>query len=352
MRSLLKETTSHGYSQSQIDIIVGVNLATSILSLFSSIFIIINYFIISSLRHQLSYKLILWVAVSDLIFAIANCMGAPTNEIICILQGIILQFGSVASVFWVVAISWTINYLMNSNKLPTRGKLKRTLLTMHIIIWTVSSITTIIPLFTHTYGPAGGWCWFKDDKLIDIIWRYLLFYCIVWISIIYMICIYIKTWIKIKDIDMEEDSMDEDDEIDGLSVANSKQSDHVMATENAKAIEMQTINSHSETDSISNKRKVSVMDKHKKKKRAKALKRMILFPLILIIGYLFGSIRRITDLIIGSSPFWLAFLQILFNSLIPFFDALVYGLTKDVRAKDKQLLQKCCVCGNNENVES
>ena len=69
---------------------------------------------------------------------------------------------------------------------------------MHGIIWSLTTITTIIPLLTNTYGPAGGWCWFKDDTTISTIERYVLFYGLVWLSIVYMIYIYIKTWIKIR----------------------------------------------------------------------------------------------------------------------------------------------------------
>ena len=72
----------------------------------------------------------------------------------------------------------------------------------------------------------------------------------------------------------------------------------------------------------------------KQEKRSKALKRMMLFPLILIIGFLPGTIRRICESVTGhTAPLWLVLLHIVSISLIPCFDALVYGFTKDVRLK-------------------
>ena len=86
----------------------------------------------------------------------------------------------------------------------------------------------------------------------------------------------------------------------------------------------------------------------KQRKRTKALSRMGLFPLILIVSWVFGTIRRFIELIGGSAPVWLVCVHIGMASLVGFFDALVYGLTKDVRQKDKELCQQKCGCNNAE----
>ena len=83
----------------------------------------------------------------------------------------------------------------------------------------------------------------------------------------------------------------------------------------------------------------------KQRKQMKALKRMVLFPLILILGYLVGTIRRIVDAFGVETPFWFAVLQITLNGLIPIADALVYGLTEDVRTR------LCRACNDEEDEE-
>ena len=95
----------------------------------------------------------------------------------------------------------------------------------------------------------------------------------------------------------------------------------------------------------------TVSEKMRVKKRGKALNRMIFFPLILIVCYLPGTIRRILDAFDVTSPYWLAMTQTVLNALIGFFDALVYGLTRDVRKKDMEYLRKCCkrYCNDEED---
>ena len=157
MRALLEEM--EGFTVSETNLIVSIMLFTSALSLFGSVFIIVNYIVIKSLRHQLSYKLILWVAVSDAIYSIANLLSfedTENNTALCVLQGMGTQFGGVASIFWVIAISWTINHLIHSPKNLTKGELKRILLIMHTVIWSLSFLMTILPLITDTIGPSGG----------------------------------------------------------------------------------------------------------------------------------------------------------------------------------------------------
>ena len=345
---------------------------------------IIIFIALKSLRTQLSYKLILWVSVSDLIFAVGNCMGAPSGDTpACTIQGILIQFGTMSSVFWVVAISWTIDYLMNmsSGKLPTKGKLRKILYIMHIIIWSLTTITTIVPLFTNTYGPAGGWCWFKDEKDIDNIERYALFYGLVWLSIAYMIYIYIKTWIKIRRInnqrkhsttnDKEKGLNSKSQDISGSGTGDMELSPTASASVGGLSVggtELKSTGTQStqsvlsssdteshlkppETESLTDRCEKRKLEKEKQKKRSKALNRMFMFPMVLILGYLFGSIRRIYDLTHGQAPYWVAVLQISMNSLLGFFDALVYGMTKDVREKDKELLIKLCGCTDEDDDE-
>ncbi len=76
---------------------------------------------------------------------------------------------------------------------------------------------------------------------------------------------------------------------------------------------------------------------------------MILFPLILIICWVFGSIRSVIEITGGTVSVLLACAQIGMASLIGFFDALVYGLTKDVRETDIQYCHQKCGCSEDQD---
>eukprot|EP00483_Globobulimina_turgida_P009865 UN09884 len=185
------------YTAQQIDTLTNITVAGSVLSMIGSLFIVINYFMLSSLRNNFAFKLLLWVAITDLIDAVGSIVPVDENGTLCILQSMTKQFGDNGSLAWVVAIAWTIYHLANAQQIPTKPELNRSLKKMHVVIWTITIITTILPLTTNSYGVAGGWCWIKDETTVGTMWRYVLFYVPLWICIIYMIVVYAKVWEKI-----------------------------------------------------------------------------------------------------------------------------------------------------------
>ena len=147
MRALLEdESSDHGYTESQLDTIVTINLVIGVLALLSSGYVIVHFLLLKSLQSQLSFRIIFWVAVSDFIMALSFVMGAPEQGVLCQIQGSVQQFGSMASILWVVAISGTIDYLMSAKELPTRKRLKK------MLYWLVSvcpcSVCTVSALCT------------------------------------------------------------------------------------------------------------------------------------------------------------------------------------------------------------
>ena len=315
MRFLLQNDadTMHGYAQNDIHILTYISQIIGILGVLSSLFIIINYVCISSLCNQLSYQMILCVAISDLITSVAEIIGSPSEDSVwCTTQAIMVQFGVMSSVLWVVSISWMINRLSNGKDLPTRKDLKRILCRMHCVIWSVSSVVTILPSLTASYCPAvGGWCWIKNGH-DNIVWR-LYFYGMIWIAVGYMVYVYIKTWRHIHI---------------GLSV----QEQSAPNSENVPMNEESNADSSALQDAEIESIRVNV-ERERAKKRSKALKRMKLFPLILILGYSIGTIRRIIEMFGVKVPFWLVALQVVNAGLRPIADAMVYGFNDDVRKR-------------------
>lgn len=72
MEPLFSET--NGFNEQEVHIIVMVNTTASILSLLGTIYVVVHYILLKSLRRQLSYRLILWVAVSDAICESMWCL--------------------------------------------------------------------------------------------------------------------------------------------------------------------------------------------------------------------------------------------------------------------------------------
>ena len=128
------------------------------------------------------------VGIGDLVSSISNFFGNPeNNDGLCILQGILAESGALASICWVTAISFSIFIVITSDTPPTSGDISKWLKLMHIIIWSYILLCTLLPLFTNSYGPAGGWCWIKGTTTSDKVWRFLLFYIPLWSAISFMI---------------------------------------------------------------------------------------------------------------------------------------------------------------------
>eukprot|EP01083_Nonionella_stella_P275613 936184_1 len=329
MRELLADN-QHEYSDKQIDSLVAVNIFGATLSLIGALFIITNYCLFSSLRKNFAFKLILMIGISDLILAISNLMGAPDWGSTCYFQAILQQIGDISGILWVATVSWTINKLTQVTKLPTKQELNKLYRNMHIIIWIITLILTILPFTTKSYGVAGGWCWIKGYENVDIMWRYLCFYVPLWMAIIYMIIIYIKVWKRlhaIDDIDITENDGDTDDDIE---INNNNIMD---------SCETNAMTSSGDQYSSAD------MESKLKRKKNNTLQRMKFYPLILIICYTFATIRRIIDWATeDQTPYFLAILHTFFAAIPGFLNAIVYGLTKDVRTKDKQAIQEYCGC--------
>lgn len=298
--------TSHEYSDKQVESLVGVNVFGATLSLLGSLFIICNYCMFDSLRKNFAFKLILMIGISDLILSISNLMGAPDHGgAQCYIQAILQQIGDISGILWVCSVSWTINKLTKLTMLPTKSQLKSLYKKMHIIIFTITIIFTLLPFTTSSYGPSGGWCWIKGNDPIDIMWRYLLFYIPLWMAILYMIVIYIKVFKRLQEIQETDDNNDEDS-------FDSQERQQMTSTQNNDDNDTKDNN---EAGAGSSKSVVSVGDNDDndeneaklKRKQNNTLQRMKFYPLILIFCYFFATIRRIIDWATADqTPYFLA----------------------------------------------
>lgn len=60
----------------------------------------------------------------------------------------------------------------------------------HLLSWGLPLVLTVAPVFTHSYGLAGAWCWIKNATVWDDVWRFAQFYVPVWSIEIVVIVLY------------------------------------------------------------------------------------------------------------------------------------------------------------------
>lgn len=92
--------------------IINMLLVVSFLSLFGSLFIIITYICFKKIRNY-AYKLVTYLAFSDILLAIGNLMTLETmkndeENSNCKAQAFLINYGGLASIFWTSIIAWSI----------------------------------------------------------------------------------------------------------------------------------------------------------------------------------------------------------------------------------------------------
>eukprot|EP01084_Bolivina_argentea_P308792 534046_1 len=256
-----------------------------ILSIMGSSFIIINFISFSELR-TFSFKLVFFIAISDLIRAIAMIIPAyyddNLNKYLCWIQSIMGNTAGLSTTLWNASVAHSIRYVFTSRKIYTTKQTNRLFYKYLIINLTLTIILSIPPIFplnkNHAYALAGSWCWIKDEGKYDSAVRIISQYDVQIICGLYIIYVY---W-------------------------------HFMR---------KLFNSTSS-------RSVSSL-----------IQRLKWYPLVLLITYVPGIVNRFSQIFNSThnAKYELTFFQYASLSVCGFLDSLIYAWTKPVKEKYKQL---------------
>ena len=272
-----------------------VNISVSCFSLVGALFIIIIYNLFKDIRST-ALRLIYSLSIADLGVSLANLLGDAGNEststhlgsnsFLCHVQAILKQYFQLSSLFWSIAIAYVLYQgFLQQNEIKEHQY--KQILKYNIII---SLSLTILPLFTNSYGDTGGFCWINNENSIDHFLRFLTYYLILIVGISFNVYVYYKINEKLQILftDASEES---------ILIVNT-------------------------------------------------LKRLRLYPLVLIIGSFFGSINAVYE-IVAEPSYILKILEVFTNGLMGFLNAIVYGFfTPKVYLK---LKTACCITNQNTN---
>jgi len=273
------------FTDSELDTLVVINVTCSILSLVGSLTIIICYLYFQDLR-TFAFRLVFFISCSDACACIFRLFGNPRSTELCHLQAFGSNIFDLASFMWAAAIAVVINVVrVKYDKFPA----DKFMLWCHFLIWPSSLIISILPFFSGSYGPAGGWCWIKDNDTWDKVWRIVCFYIILLAIFCYLVYVYFRLYRYLST----------GDEI----------------SEDSQAM----------------------------------LRKVFFFPLVLFVCYFFAFVRRLLE-VLGNltTPYWLAVLHITFSSLLGLGNAIVYGAINSMMRQ--QIMNKCC--GSKNLLES
>eukprot|EP01084_Bolivina_argentea_P101793 182428_1 len=334
------------YTDDQVNILVILNVLASTFSFLGALFIISNFFIFESFKSNFAFKLILFVAIGDIINSVGNFMGSPTPKSgLCLMQAFLTQFGDIVSFAWVTAIAFVIYHVIRREVPPTREDVMRWYKKIHLIIWPTTIFLSILPFFSSNYGYDNGLCWITHSpEPYGEIWRWFCFYIPLWGSITLVSIMYYRIWgqltapeIQRKTSDVapptipenkvaqtdtntnitgDIDNNDKQPEVraSASDVFNPEIGHHRKNSSNLDAIGYQA----SATDITNANQQTSIEDNKTPKSGGGTLQRIKFYPFVLFGCYLFATIRRIAEWASDDNvaPFGVAACQVFTSALL------------------------------------
>eukprot|EP00218_Dolichomastix_sp_CCMP3274_P012339 CAMPEP_0170138068 /NCGR_PEP_ID=MMETSP0033_2-20121228/4648_1 /TAXON_ID=195969 /ORGANISM="Dolichomastix tenuilepis, Strain CCMP3274" /LENGTH=321 /DNA_ID=CAMNT_0010374031 /DNA_START=135 /DNA_END=1100 /DNA_ORIENTATION=+ len=190
------------WSSAEEEALIGVSLTANVLSLCGCIVIIGNGVLQPSLRPIFSYQLVACLGAAEAVFAVGCLFGNAgaghshdSPPPLCLLQAVMLQFGSLSASFWTAAIAHTL-WRTVVHRDTTVGSLARR---YHIAIWSVAAFFTLLPLALGTFGDSGLCrCFFvhvseDETRQYDLYAsvRWIFQYIPIWLVLLFELSVYV-----------------------------------------------------------------------------------------------------------------------------------------------------------------
>ncbi|KAI4337200.1 hypothetical protein L6164_015645 [Bauhinia variegata] len=255
-----------------------VNVGASSLSLVGSSFIVLCYALFKELR-KFSFKLVFYLALSDMLCSFFSIMGDPSKGFFCYAQGYSTHLFCVASFLWTTTIAFTLHRTVVRHKTDVEDLEAM----FHLYVWGTSLVMTVIRSFGNDHKHFGAWCWTQTGRTVKAV-HFVTFYMPLWGAILYNGFTYFQV---------------------------------IRMLNNATRMAVGMSDRPYVSDARDN---------------MKALNRWGYYPLILIGSWAFGTINRIHDFIEPDHKiFWLSFLDVGTAALMGLFNSIAYGLNSSVR---------------------
>ncbi|OVA08340.1 GPCR protein [Macleaya cordata] len=271
--------------------LTSVNTGASTLSFAGSAFIVLCYFLFKDLR-KFSFKLVFFLALSDMLCSFFSIVGDPSKGYFCHAQGYSTHFFCVASFLWTTTIAFTLHRTVVRHKTDVEDLEPM----FHLYVWGTSLVMTVIRSIGNDPGHLGVWCWTQTgfagkareslaaNMLALLVVHFLTFYGPLWGAILFNGFTYFQV---------------------------------IRMLNNAARMAVGMSDRSRQFDARAD---------------MKALNRWGYYPLILIGSWAFGTINRIHDFIEPEHKIlWLSVLDVGTAALMGLFNSIAYGLNSSVR---------------------
>jgi hypothetical protein len=264
--------------QSAYFVIVIVGVCVSLLA---SVFIIVVYLSYKDLQ-TITFRLIFYMALADVFNGVTYLL--PSEGVSCYVQAVGNTIFPLSSVLWSSVIAYCLHRIVINQDYDLSSEKK-----FLIYAYGLPFLALIPPAATGTFGYAQGWCWIRaegDSYVVGSFLRLFCFYVPLWCVIVYNLSVYGRV---IRQLNTELEHMSADFYI-----------------------------------------------------RKALMRRLMAYPIILIICYSVVTIKRIEDVVNPNEHnLALTLTAWIFQCMIGLLNALVYGYSEAVK-------ERLCRCDKKE----
>ncbi len=155
----------------------------SVLSLLSSLFVVLTALVFPDMRKRLFMQIVVLISFCNLVANSFSAFGFPPDDsVLCYLQSFFCFVFYKASWMWTTALAYQLYCICMF------GKFGISMIRIHIIVWTISVVTTLLPLTTNTFGRPSNeidvaWCFLAgDNEVMLAVWSFLSFVLVLLVS--------------------------------------------------------------------------------------------------------------------------------------------------------------------------
>ncbi|GAY35526.1 hypothetical protein CUMW_016830 [Citrus unshiu] len=132
-------------------ILTALNTGASSLSFVGSGFIVLCYCLFKELR-KFSFKLVFFLALSDMLCSFFSIVGDPSKGFFCSAQGYSTHFFCVASFLWTTTIAFTLHRTVVQHKTDVEDLEAM----FHLYVWGTSLVVTVVRSFGNDHRHLGA----------------------------------------------------------------------------------------------------------------------------------------------------------------------------------------------------
>eukprot|EP00794_Sanderia_malayensis_P011281 gene11281-12461_t len=165
-------------NQNRCDVILALKRTSASLSLIGCVFLILLIWLFQKYKVFVQ-RMILSLSIAALLDSISYLMGdIYVDGKLCDSQAFLMSYFDWAVLCWVCCITFNL-WVLVIKVVHTNNYEKW----YHVVSWGLPLFWALLPFIGDHYGPAGVWCWIKNDSYA---WRFGIWYVPLFILIIVM----------------------------------------------------------------------------------------------------------------------------------------------------------------------